>query len=107
MKKTRNSAISVRSEHGPCVDSAGIPQEIRLRSFMTNVRQLRFTLRIGNFSPLQPPPTTPGESPTTTSDENSVLNRGFATTSPLVRKRFRHGPSSEHCWRPVAITPQP
>ena len=28
---------------------------------MTNVHQLRFTLRIGNFSPPQPPPTTPGE----------------------------------------------
>ena len=28
---------------------------------MTNVRQPRFTLRTGNFSPLQPPPTTPGE----------------------------------------------
>jgi hypothetical protein len=38
-----------------------IPQEIRSRSFTTNVRQLRFTLRIGNFSPLQPPPTTPVE----------------------------------------------
>jgi hypothetical protein len=42
-------------------DSAGIPQEIRQSSFTTNVRQPGFTLRIGNFSSLQPRPTTPGE----------------------------------------------
>ena len=63
MKKIRNSASSVRFAHGDAYgrDSAGIPQEVRSRSFTTNVRQLRFTLRISNFSPLQPPPTTPEE----------------------------------------------